>query len=52
MHFKIMRIPGGSSFFTAEAKSVGITLDFIRTCIGIDYIVGHPEPEKKIRWHF
>ena len=28
----MQRIPDDSSIFTAEAKAVGLALDFIRTC--------------------
>ena len=31
-HINMLRIPDDSSIFTAEAKAVGLALDFIRTC--------------------
>ena len=31
-HSNMLRLPGDSSFFAAEAKAVDLALDFIRTC--------------------
>ena len=34
-----MRIPDGSSVFTAEAKAIDLALDFVKTCAYIDNFV-------------
>ena len=43
-----MRIPDGSSVFTAEAKAIDLALDFVNNCTYTDKFVIHPQRIHKL----